>query len=55
MLPAALYWVLSYSGFYISATPARAALHTMPILMMVNQLVSVSLPHMCETLRAHAI
>uniref|UniRef100_A0A7S0RIT9 Neurotransmitter-gated ion-channel ligand-binding domain-containing protein n=1 Tax=Pyramimonas obovata TaxID=1411642 RepID=A0A7S0RIT9_9CHLO len=42
MLPAALYWVLSYSGFYISATPARAALHTMPILMMVNQLVSVS-------------
>jgi len=42
--PTALYWLISYTGFYVApkATPAKAAMHTLPVLMMVNQLVYVS-------------
>uniref|UniRef100_A0A7S0RLW7 Neurotransmitter-gated ion-channel ligand-binding domain-containing protein n=1 Tax=Pyramimonas obovata TaxID=1411642 RepID=A0A7S0RLW7_9CHLO len=38
MLPAVLYWILSYIGFFIppAAVPARAVLGTIPVLMLLN-------------------
>jgi hypothetical protein len=49
IMPTCLYWIISYTGFFLSpmATPARATLHALPVLMMVNQLVKISsdVPH----------